>query len=216
MNKAVFLDRDGTIIRHIDLMHKGEHLYLLPGVAKAIRILNKLGFLIVVITNQPVISRDLITEKGVREIHTILVKRLATLGARIDAVYFCPHHPNAKSKKYGIKCTCRKPEPGMILKAIKKFNINPKRSFMIGDAIIDCVAGERAGVKTILVKTGPGHKRLDEKYPNVKPNYTAKNLTKAIKYINSRSGAKSNSTRHKIPQGLNQPENFLPHGQSIF
>ena len=186
-SKAVFLDRDGTIIRHVDLMYKPEQLYLLPGAARAIGKLNKLGFLIIVITNQPVISRGLVTEKGVRDIHTILLKRLAKLGARIDAVYFCPHHPDAKSKKYGIICSCRKPSPGMLLEAIKKFNIGPKKSFMVGDAIIDCLAGERAGLKTILVKTGPGHRRLDERYPNVKPDYTAKNLIEGVKYIKPRA-----------------------------
>lgn len=183
--KAVFLDRDGTIIRHVDFLTHAKQMRLLPGAAKAIRQLNGLGYLVIIITNQPVISRGLITEEGIRKLHALLMSRLAKKGARIDGVFFCPHHPDAKSKRYGIKCNCRKPEPGMILDAIKQCNGNPKESFMIGDAIIDCVAGGRAGVKTILVKTGPGHKRLDEQYAHIKPHCVARDLREAVRYIKS-------------------------------
>lgn len=193
-NKAVFLDRDGTIVRHVDLMHKIENLRLLPGVAETIGKLNYAGFFAIVITNQPVISRGLISEAGVKKIHEEMIRRLAKAGARIDDVFFCPHHPDAKSKKYGIKCRCRKPEPGMILTAIKKFNIDPKKSFMVGDAIIDVLAGQRAGIKTILVKTGPGHKRLDAQYPNIRPSYIAKNLADASKYIIKKKTLRRNAT----------------------
>ncbi|MDO8510309.1 MAG: HAD family hydrolase [bacterium] len=182
-NKAVFLDRDGTLIHHVDFLTRANEMRLLRGATEAIRKLNRLGFLIIIITNQPVISRGLITEGKVRQLHALLISRLAKKGARIDDIFFCPHHPDAKSKVYGIKCICRKPEPGMILEAIKKFNIDPKKSFMAGDSIIDCLAGERAAVRTILVKTGPGHRRLDARYPDVKPNYIARNLAETIRYI---------------------------------
>jgi D-glycero-D-manno-heptose 1,7-bisphosphate phosphatase len=181
--KAVFLDRDGTIIKQVELMHSVEELHLLPGAARAINALNKLGFLVVIVTNQPVVARGIIGVKEVDKIHAVLIDRLNGKGAKIDGVYFCPHHPEATMPEYRLRCRCRKPEPGMILKGLKKLNINPKKSFMIGDALIDVVSGKKAGVKTILVKTGPGHARLDEKYKDVKPDFIVKNLMQAVKEI---------------------------------
>lgn len=180
-HKAVFLDRDGTIIRQVDLMHKIKDLRLLPGTARAINKLNKLGFFVIVVTNQPVIARGIIGPKEVDEIHGVLIRRLHGKGARIDSIYYCPHHPEANLPQYRLRCRCRKPEPGMILKGLKDLKINPKKSFMIGDALIDVVSGKKAGLKTILVKTGPGHARLDQKYKHVKPDFTVKNLVEAVK-----------------------------------
>jgi len=181
--KAVFLDRDGTIIKQVELMHSVDELRLLPGAALAINALNQLGFLVVIVTNQPVVARGIIAPKEVDNIHAVLISRLNGKGAKIDAVYFCPHHPEATMPKFRLRCRCRKPEPGMILKGLKKLNINSKKSFIVGDALIDVVAGKKAGLKTILVKTGPGHARLDEKYKNTKPDFIVKNLTQAVKII---------------------------------
>lgn len=181
--KAVFLDRDGTIIKQVELMHSVEELKLLPGAAQAIGALNKLGFLVVIVTNQPVVARGIIAPKEIDNIHAVLIERLDSKGAKIDAVYFCPHHPEATLPKFRLRCRCRKPEPGMILKGLKKLNINPKKSFMVGDALIDVVAGKKAGLKTILVKTGPGHARLDEKYKETKPDFTVKNLLQMVEVI---------------------------------
>ena len=164
-------------------MHSVDELRLLPGAALAINALNQLGFLVVIVTNQPVVARGIIAPKEVDNIHAVLISRLNGKGAKIDAVYFCPHHPEATMPKFRLRCRCRKPEPGMILKGLKKLNINPKKSFMIGDALIDVVSGQKAGLKTILVKTGPGHARLDEKYKNTKPDFIVKNLTQAVKII---------------------------------
>lgn len=180
--KAVFLDRDGTIIRHVDLMRRVSDIKILPRAAASIRKINQLGFLVVVVTNQPVVARGLVTPKEIDAIHAILLTQFKKKGAKIDAVYFCPHHPNADVKKYRLKCRCRKPEPGMILKALKKYNINPKASYMVGDAMIDVVAGKKAKLKTILVKTGPGH-ALDKKFSRVKPDYLVKNLGQVTRLI---------------------------------
>ncbi len=181
--KAVFLDRDGTIIRQVELMHSVSELRLLPGAARAINAFNKMGFLVVVVTNQPVVARGIVGPKEIDEIHAVLIERLNSKKAKIDAVYFCPHHPEATLPEYRLRCDCRKPEPGMIIEGLKKLNINPKKSFMIGDALIDVVAGKKAGLKTILVKTGPGHARLDEKHKDTKPDFTAKNLLQVVKII---------------------------------
>ncbi|MDP2598886.1 MAG: HAD-IIIA family hydrolase, partial [Candidatus Liptonbacteria bacterium] len=122
--KAVFLDRDGTINREVDVLRNVKQLRILPGAAEAIKRINKLGFLAVIITNQSVVARGLRTERELDEIHAILVRRLGRKGAKIDAVYYCPHHPEAKLKKYRMRCSCRKPGIAMIKKAAKKYKIN--------------------------------------------------------------------------------------------
>ncbi|MBI2278868.1 MAG: HAD family hydrolase [Candidatus Brennerbacteria bacterium] len=182
--KAIFLDRDGTIVRHTKkFIVRASQLRLLAGVPEALRAFNEMGFLAVLITNQPVISRGLITPRGMEKLHASLFERLKRRGARIDAAYVCPHHPDGKIPPYGRKCRCRKPEPGMILQAIKDMNIDPRKSFMIGDALIDIVTGKKAHTRTILVKTGPGHSRLDKFYQRTKPNFVAKNLLVAARIV---------------------------------
>ena len=178
--KAVFLDRDGTINKEVDNLCDVRDLRILPGVAGAIKKLNNLGFLTIIITNQPVVSRGWLTEKEINEIHAVLIKRLGKRGAKIDAVYFCPHHPDAQVKKYRLHCKCRKPNIGMIQKAVKRFKIDMRKSFMVGDSTRDILAGKRAKLTTILVKTG--YKGKDGKY-NVKPDFLAKNLNGAVRII---------------------------------
>lgn len=180
--KAFFIDRDGTVIKHIELMRSSKDLKLLPGVDKAIRTINERGFFVVLVSNQPVVARGLATPEEIETIHSDLKDKLEKKGARIDVAYFCPHHPNADVKKYRVKCQCRKPAPGMILKAMRKFNIDPKRSFMVGDAMIDVIAGKRAGLKTVLVKTGPGH-ALDGQFLDIEPDFKAKNLPEAVSFL---------------------------------
>ncbi len=182
-NKAIFLDRDGTIIKDVEFLIKPEQFKILPGVAKAVAEFNCLGFLVIVITNQPVVSWGVIDPKGIENLHRILIDKFAKKGAKIDAFYFCPHHPASKIPEWGINCRCRKPKAGMILRAIKDFNIDRKKSFMIGDALIDVLAGQRAGLKTIQVKTGPGHPRLDKIYKDTKPDFVVRNLKEAVKRI---------------------------------
>lgn len=181
-SKAVFLDRDGTV----NVLTPGEYVLhprdirLLPGVTKAIKKLNSLGYLVIIITNQGTIGRGVLTEKKLDEIHDIIIRRLARKGAKIDAVYHCPHHPKAVLPGHAIQCACRKPNIGMILKAFRQFSINKKKSFLIGDTTADILAGKRAGVKTILVKTGYGGS--DGKH-DVKPDFIAKNILDAVKFI---------------------------------
>lgn len=161
-------------------MRNLKQLRILPGAAKAIREINKLGYLAIVVTNQPVVARGWLTEKGLDRIHAVLISRLRRHGARIDAVYYCPHHPNANLKKYRLECKCRKPNIGMIREAVKKYRINVQRSFMVGDHTRDILAGRRARLKTILVKTGYGGK--DGKH-DVEPNFLARNLEEAVRII---------------------------------
>jgi D-glycero-D-manno-heptose 1,7-bisphosphate phosphatase len=181
-SKAIFLDRDGTVIRQAELLTEISKVKILPGVAKAIKLFNELGFLVITVSNQPVIARGLITPAGIKKMDKVIAGRLLKQGAKIDASYFCPHHPNATLKKYRKRCGCRKPGWGMLRQASQELGINLKKSWMIGDALIDMVAGNRAGTKTILVKTGGGHGRLDKLY-KIKPDFIARNLIEATKII---------------------------------
>jgi D,D-heptose 1,7-bisphosphate phosphatase len=178
---AIFLDRDGTIIRQVELLHKPEEVALLPGAGKAIRAMNDLGFVVVIVTNQPVIARGISTPQEVDMIHALLVDRLGKHNARIDGIYFCPHHTKATVKKYRIACRCRKPEIGMILRAAKQHHIDLAKSFMIGDSTRDTLAGNKAKLTTILVKTGHGGKDVWQ-LPG-KPDFIAKNLMDAVRFI---------------------------------
>ncbi|GEM_PF-125651 len=161
--RAVFLDRDGVICRD-DYVSSVEKFQLLPGAAKAISILNTLGVPIIVVTNQPVVARGQCTEQDVEKIHDGMVGQLEKQGARIDAIYFCPHHPEQRSdipdwaKKYRVGCLCRKPKPGMLLKAAEDWNIDLSKSWMVGDHERDMKAAAAAGCRSILVETGEVNK----------------------------------------------------------
>lgn len=187
--KAIFLDRDGTILKHIDHLTRLSEVRLLPRVAKAISIFNHLGYLVLVATNQAAVARGLITPIEVEAIHTLMVQRLWARGAKVHGIYYCPHYPEMYSGipehaiKYVVRCHCRKPASGMLLKAISENNIDPAQSFMIGDAYIDIVAGKNANCRTIMVKSGPGHLGLDSKYHHIKPDFVAHNLLEAAHVI---------------------------------
>lgn len=178
--RAVFLDRDGTINREADNLRDVRDLKLLPNAAKAICLLNKIGLLVIIITNQPVVARGWLTEGEVEAINDILLKRLQKKGAKIDDVFYCPHHPDASLSKYRQDCDCRKPNIGMIKSAVKKYKINLSKSFLVGDSTRDILTGQRAGLKTVLVKTGYGGK--DGIY-NAEPDATTKNLLEAAEII---------------------------------
>jgi histidinol-phosphate phosphatase family protein len=178
---AVFMDRDGTIIRQVELLHKVSQVRLFPDAVAAIKKFNDLGYLVVIITNQPVIARGIIGPKEVDRIHAVLIDRLAKKGAKIDAVYFCPHHPKANVKKYRMECRCRKPNIGMITDAVKDMNIDLKKSFFIGDSTRDILAANRAKVKMILLKTGHGGK--DVWQFKSKPDFVVKNLASAAQIV---------------------------------
>lgn len=179
--RAVFLDRDGTINKEVDVLRDVRKLSILQGAPEAIRVLNKLGFLVIVVTNQPVIARGWLSEEEVEEIHRILASRLARRGARIDAIYYCPHHPEANLKRYRKKCRCRKPGVGLIERAVREHRINLKNSFMVGDHAWDIIAGKRAGLTTILVNTS-GRSR-DSRYAHIQPDFAARNLKEAASII---------------------------------
>ena len=156
--KAIFLDRDGTINKYVGFLRKPEELELLPDSAEAIKLINASGYLAIVVTNQPVIARGEVTWEGLEEIHNKLETELGKQGAYLDAIYFCPHHPDKGFKgevpELKIVCDCRKPKPGMLLKAAEDLNIDLKSSYMIGDSNSDVEAGNAAGCKSIKIEEG--------------------------------------------------------------
>jgi len=155
-SQAVFLDRDGTINEEVGYLDRLEKFQLIPGAAEAIRLINKSGMKTVVITNQSGIARGLFDEAFVEKTHSYLQDILRAEGASIDAFYFCPHHPTAGRGQYLQTCDCRKPAPGLLLRAAEELRIDPNCSYMVGDTLYDVEAGIRAGSRGILVRTGCG------------------------------------------------------------
>ncbi len=163
---AIFLDRDGVISKEVNLLCKPEQLELIEGVADAIRLINQKGYLAVVVTNQPVIARNLCSIEELEYIHEKLETLLGEEQAYLNAIYYCPHHPDSgypeERKEYKIKCECRKPAPGMLLKAARDWNIDMENSYMIGDRETDIIAGRNAGCKdSILIETNRPHALLE-------------------------------------------------------
>lgn len=182
--KAIFLDRDGTINEYVGFLRKEEDFRLIPGVSEAIKKINNSGYLAIVVTNQPVIARGEVTEEGLEEIHKKMETLLGLDGAYIDDIYYCPHHPDkgfeGEIPELKIECDCRKPKTGMLEKAAREHNIDLSSSIMIGDSTLDIKMAENAGMQSVLLKTG--QKGEDGKY-EVSPTLIAENLNDAINKI---------------------------------
>ncbi len=155
--KAVFLDRDGTINRYIKFLRNIDQFELLDGVAEAIKTIHNKGYLCIVVTNQPVIARGEVTYAELEEIHNKMETLLGLEGTYIDAIYFCPHHPDkgyaGEVEELKIECDCRKPKPGMLLKAAEDFHIDLSASWMVGDSERDVLAGRAAGCRSVLIES---------------------------------------------------------------
>ncbi len=178
--KAVFLDRDGVISEDMWAGGDPSGLKFLPGIAEAVKRLNDKEYQVIVVTNQGWIAKGLATHESVRAVNAEMQRRMKEKGAVIGAVYYCPHHPDGTVKEYAVACDCRKPETGMIRRAIADFNIDPKQSFFVGDTTGDILAGKRAGLTTILVRTGEGG--ADGRF-EATPDFVAEDLMGATKYI---------------------------------
>ena len=153
--KAVFLDRDGTINKYVGFLRDSEQFELLHGVTEAIKMINSSGYLAIVVTNQPVIARGEVTVRELQNIHNKMETLLGEEGAYLDGIYYCPHHPHkgfdGEVFELKVECECRKPKPGMLLKAANEFNIDLSHSWMIGDGENDIKAGKSAGCRTVLL-----------------------------------------------------------------
>lgn len=184
LRRAVFLDRDGTINREVTHLKSPDQVELLPGTAAAIRRLNRNGTLAVVVTNQPVVARGDVSLEGLGRIHARLESQLGAGGAFIDEIYFCPHHPDkgfpGEVSELKGHCNCRKPEPGLIDKACRDLGIGRHDSWMVGDTTSDVEAGRRAGLRTVLLRSG--HAGADAKHAT-RPDYIAPDLADAVEWI---------------------------------
>lgn len=184
MQKCVFLDRDGTVNRYKGFISKEDEFELEDGAAGAVRRLNEAGWLVIVVTNQPVVARGMCEMEDVKRIHKKMQVLLGNQGAYLDDIAFCPHHPDKgypeENPIYKVKCGCRKPETGMIDEMVEKYNIDISQSFIVGDSTVDIQTGRNAGMYTILVSTGLAGR--DGKYC-VEPDKVVKDLTEAVDFI---------------------------------
>ncbi len=185
-NRAVFLDRDGTINEEVGYLRDLKNLRLLPGSAEAMKLLHEHSFKVVIITNQSGVGRGYLTEEKVEEIHEEMRAQLWGKGAQLDAIYYCPHHPTQGRGKYRENCWCRKPNPGMLEKAARELKLDLPRCYVVGDKLIDLQAGLRVGCRTVLVLTGYGKEYSDEKgETKINIDYVAKTLKDAAEWITS-------------------------------
>lgn len=179
MKRAVFLDRDGTINIEKEYLYQAAEFEFIPGATEAIRLLNQAGMLVVVVTNQSGVARGYYTEEDVENLHRHIDRELESCGAHVDAWLYCPHHPTGRGS-YGLPCNCRKPLPGMLQDAARRYGIDLEKSAIIGDKRADIEAGLAAGCRTILVRTGYGAE--EEQY--VGPQTTVcDDLLSAVKFM---------------------------------
>jgi len=156
MQKAIFLDRDGTINEEMGYINHPDRFKIFSFVAESIKIFNQSGFLVIIITNQSGIARGYYSETMVQNLHYRLITEMKNQGAQIDAIYYCPHHPTEGRGEYRLECDCRKPKPGLILKAVQQHNISLAASYLIGDRYQDIIMAKQLKMKVGLVLTGYG------------------------------------------------------------
>jgi D-glycero-D-manno-heptose 1,7-bisphosphate phosphatase len=159
MPAAIFLDRDGTLIEEVHYLSRVEDLRFLPGVPEALRSLQAAGFALVLLTNQSGVARGLLTEETLQELHAALTDRLASAGVRLDALHYCPHHPDYGPPHYRRSCTCRKPATGMMEAATARLRLDLSASWAVGDKWSDLEGPLRMGCRAILVRTGHGREQ---------------------------------------------------------
>lgn len=183
MQPAIFLDRDGTLIEEVGYLDRLERLAFFPWSVDAVRLLNRAGFLVVVVTNQAGVARGIFDESFVGEAHRYIEAKLSAGGARVDAYYYCPHHPEASVAAYRRPCDCRKPAPGMLRQAKRDLNVDLRRSYVIGDRWLDVQMAQTVGATGILVRTGYGRTEEGRPKDDVRAAKIADNLIEAVGWI---------------------------------
>jgi D-glycero-D-manno-heptose 1,7-bisphosphate phosphatase len=192
--RGVLLDRDGVInelayfpeVGVIDSPLNPDQFKLLPGVPEAIRALNELGFKVAVVSNQPGIAKGKMTERLFAEIRSKMKNELEREGAHLDAEYYCFHHPDAVREEYKVNCDCRKPKPGLFVKASSELGLDPSRSFSVGDSLVDVKAGKAARFRTILIGSMKCDlcRLMDQE--DAHPDFVAASLIKAVETIRTK------------------------------
>lgn len=182
---AVFIDRDGTISEEVGYINHPSRFRVFPYSAPAIKLLNESGWLVFVVTNQAGVARGYFSEEMIKNVHERLEQDLESNGARLDAIYYCAHHPTVGEPPYLLDCDCRKPRPGLIRQADKEFGVDLKQSWMVGDRYSDVELAHNAGVNSAMVMSGYGrgeweHQRVGWKY---QPDLVVENLLAAVETI---------------------------------
>ena len=187
MNRAVFIDRDGTISEEVGYINHVSRFRLFPYSAAALKQLHDNGYLAIVITNQAGVARGYFSEEMVQAIHTQMTRDLESSGARVDAIYYCAHHPTVGEPPYQLDCDCRKPKPGLLLRAARDYDIDLANSWMVGDRYSDIELAANAGVKSALVLSGYGRGEWEHQRDNWtrQPDLVAENLLAAAGLIGS-------------------------------
>src|SRR2546422_1086690 len=164
---GVFLDRDGTVCEEVGYVNHLSRCRLLPRSAEAIRLLNEAALPVAIVTNQAGVARGYFTEEMIQAVNERVRSLLGERGARVNGIYYCPHHPSAGEPPYRAECECRKPKPGLLLRAAREIGIDLPRSFLVGDSSRDIEAGQRAGVTPVLVLTGDGRGEWEDQRERV-------------------------------------------------
>jgi D-glycero-D-manno-heptose 1,7-bisphosphate phosphatase len=183
--RAVFIDRDGTISEEVGYVNHVSRYKVFPFAAPAVRALNEAGWLAVLVTNQAGVARGYFAEKLIGEVHGVLAAELEKGGARLDAVYYCPHHPSLGEPPYRLDCDCRKPRPGLIKRAAEDLGLDLGRCWMVGDRHSDTELARNAGVRSAFVLTGYGRGELEHQSHGWRhrPDLVAENLLEAVEKI---------------------------------
>jgi D-glycero-D-manno-heptose 1,7-bisphosphate phosphatase len=184
---GVFLDRDGTLIEEVGYLDRVERLALYPWTIDAVRVLNRAGVTVVLVSNQSGVARGFFTEAVVEEVHAAMAARLEAGGARIDAYYYCPHHPDGSVKAYAERCECRKPGRGLVDRAARELGIDPARSFVVGDRWLDVQLARAIDGRGVLVRTGYGVTEESKPRAGLAADFVADNLVGAVGWILSKT-----------------------------
>lgn len=185
MRRAVFIDRDGTISEEVGYINHPSRFRVFPYAAAAIKHLNDAGWLAIVVTNQAGVARGYFSEDMIQTVHAEMTKELENGGARLDAVYYCAHHPSVGEPPYRFDCDCRKPKPGLISRAARDFDIDLAGSWMVGDRYSDVELARNAGVQSMFVLSGYGRGEWEHQRSSwtKQPDLVAENLLEAVRVI---------------------------------
>ncbi|HEX8036933.1 MAG TPA: HAD family hydrolase [Ktedonobacterales bacterium] len=194
--RAIFLDRDGTLVHPRHYPSRPEDLHLYTGIGPGLRRLQSAQFRLVVVTNQSGIARGYFTEQDLERMHLHLRRQLARVGVRLDGIYYCPHHPDGAIPALAMRCTCRKPQAGMPLRAAADLDLDLGRSWFVGDILDDIEAGRRAGCRTVLVDLGT---ESPARSPLRQPHYIARDTRHALRIIAAVERLGASTNLHYVP-----------------